>query len=263
MVFSHLKNNIMKHFHFFSKKTPPQKPNWIDIKPRKLDFVLDDDTSYIWSHDKILSFCLNSVSMFLPQGELFFIDSVKYYKQYINNPILQEQLAGFIAQEALHSREHALFNRVLKKKNKNMVFIESGTRNVIKISKLFPHRTQLAITCALEHFTALFANVLLSHVVSFTKLSHPVFATLWIWHAIEETEHKAVCYDVYQYVAGGLWGYIERCFVMFIVTLSFSITIGLSILFGMMFYKKSSNTNKTIKTNNKEELLWLFNHLII
>jgi len=44
------------------------------------------------------------------------------------------------------------------------------------------------------------------------------FKQLWRWHAIEETEHKAVAFDVYQAVGGG---YFRRVFNMLIVTIMF------------------------------------------
>jgi predicted metal-dependent hydrolase len=28
---------------------------------------------------------------------------------------------------------------------------------------------------------------------------------MWLWHAVEEAEHKAVCFDVYQQVCGKGW----------------------------------------------------------
>jgi hypothetical protein len=44
-----------------------------------------------------------------------------------------------------------------------------------------------------------------------------------MWHAIEENEHKAVCYDVYQKVYGG---YFTRTIMMAITTLIFFGVIG-------------------------------------
>ena len=33
----------------------------------------------------------------------------------------------------------------------------------------------------------------------------PAMAKLWRWHALEETEHKAVAFDVFQQVSGNKW----------------------------------------------------------
>ena len=45
---------------------------------------------------------------------------------------------------------------------------------------------------------------------------------MWRWHAIEETEHKAVAYDVYREVVGDDWrAYLRRVLVMLVVTVGF------------------------------------------
>ena len=51
--------------------------------------------------------------------------------------------------------------------------------------------------------------------------------TLWIWHCIEETEHKAVAYDVYTAVKGR---YTVRVIAHVITTIVFYVT-----LFGIYF----------------------------
>jgi predicted metal-dependent hydrolase len=78
-------------------------------------------------------------------------------------------------------------------------------------------RMQLAVTAALEHFTALMAHLLLRDP-KILEGAHPVMAALWKWHAAEENEHKAVAFDVYQ-AAGG--NYAERCAAMIGATVIF------------------------------------------
>jgi predicted metal-dependent hydrolase len=78
----------------------------------------------------------------------------------------------------------------------------------------------LGITCSLEHLTACLAEILLTtkegrHLLERMAPSHRI---LWVWHAIEETEHKAVAYDVY--AAAGGW-YISRVFRHVIATVVF------------------------------------------
>ena len=51
-----------------------------------------------------------------------------------------------------------------------------------------------------------------------TEGMHPQFKELWRWHAIEETEHKAVAYDVYQQAVGSYW---LRVLTMIQVTIMF------------------------------------------
>lgn len=59
---------------------------------------------------------LNALSIFFPPGESFFIRSVQRHKAHpalAGNPELMRAVAGFVGQEAIHSREHEEYNAVL------------------------------------------------------------------------------------------------------------------------------------------------------
>ena len=99
------------------------------------------------------------------------------------------------------------------------------TLSIPKLTALFDYRyAALAVTCSLEHFTATLAEILLAtdngkKFLSCLSTSH---RTIWIWHAIEETEHKAVAFDVYRAVGGS---FIYRSFWHIITTTVFIITV--------------------------------------
>jgi predicted metal-dependent hydrolase len=50
----------------------------------------------------------------------------------------------------------------------------------------------------------------------------PNVRPLWRWHAVEETEHKAVAFDVYQQVSGSYW---LRALMMVRIMIGFPIGI--------------------------------------
>ncbi len=60
---------------------------------------------------------------------------------------------------------------------------------------------QLAATVVLEHITAMFAAGSMRNP-RWMDGADPAMAELWNWHAIEETEHKSVAYDVFLAVGG-------------------------------------------------------------
>jgi uncharacterized protein len=67
-----------------------------------------------------------------------------------------------------------------------------------------------SVTIALEHLTAIMAEGLLSDPRLSADMEES-YRDLWLWHALEETEHKSVAYDVWLYVAGrGAVAYFRR-----------------------------------------------------
>ena len=57
-------------------------------------------------------------------------------------------------------------------------------------------------TCALEHFTSTIAAELLQNPEIQAMFQDDTMYHLWMWHAVEENEHKAVAFDVYTNMYG-------------------------------------------------------------
>lgn len=192
----------------------------IDIKGRKMDFEFDmDDVPRYWfDDDAFKSTFLNSLSCMFPEGERMFMDAVRDCQHAVTDPKLLEQIKGFIKQEAIHGHEHAQYNDFLKKWNYPIDKINAfEAKEKIWMRKHLSAKHRLAVTCALEHFTAILAHQVLTNP-ELIKGMHPGFKEMWRWHAVEETEHKAVAYDVYQQASGSYW---LRILVMMQVTFLF------------------------------------------
>ena len=99
--------------------------------------------------------------------------------------------------------EHQRYNEMLcEARGYDLEVIEAPLRERDEWGRAtFTPRRQLAGTVALEHLTAIMADDLLSHD-DIMKNANPALAELWRWHAIEETEHKSVAFDVYMAVGG-------------------------------------------------------------
>lgn len=174
-------------------------------QPRRMDFVFDDTIPMDWfGGDPFKTMVLTALSATFPEGERFFVDSVRHYQKNVS-PELAAQVSGFIGQEAHHGREHDAFNQCMQRKGLPMDSIEQFVKGGMKFlrQRLSPER-QLAMTCALEHFTAILAEMALENPDFFGPMDERVKA-LWYWHAIEESEHKAVAFDVFQDQVGSYW----------------------------------------------------------
>jgi uncharacterized protein len=170
---------------------------------RDVHFGLPTERIHNWhAKGRSVSHFFNALSVFFPIGERFFIASVRNYRDRIADPQLQEAVTAFIGQEAMHGREHERYNRLLQDSGMPASVLERVVGVALGAAqKLTPKSWQLATTLALEHHTAILADRLLSRP-ELLQGSDPAFARLWRWHALEETEHKAVAFDVWNEAVG-------------------------------------------------------------
>lgn len=178
-------------------------PEGLQIRPRHLDFALPNPLPRHWhSGDAFKSHLFDAMSVLFPDGERFFIDSVRQFRDQIGDPALKEQIRGFIGQEGHHSREHLEYSNRLRELGYDITRIERRAQARIRYTqKKFSAKRQLAATAALEHITAIMADGLLRDP-KHLQGAHPELIRLWRWHALEETEHKAVAFDVFNQVCG-------------------------------------------------------------
>lgn len=153
--------------------------------------------------DLIMSHVVAMLSAVFPEGEEFFVRSVRHYRSAVTDPELAEQVAGFIGQESVHGREHRALNRRLAELGYPTARVERFTRRFLTLrERLLPPISNLAATAALEHYTATLAEVLLRDPEARRQVGDPRVLDLLLWHALEECEHKAVAFDVYRAVGG-------------------------------------------------------------
>ena len=200
---------------------PDQARSAPDIPRRRLDFDFDPGAvpRDFYAGDPVLSLVMASLSIVFPEGERFFVASVAHFRDRIDDPVLARAVKGFAAQEGMHSKEHAAFNAMLVAHDLGVAQdLERQVRTLLRLrKKTSSPEAQLAVTCALEHFTAIMAEQLLTDH-EHRDAMHPSVRWLWVWHALEESEHKAVAFDVYRKVDGS---YLRRARVMALVTLFF------------------------------------------
>jgi predicted metal-dependent hydrolase len=191
------------------------------LKRRDVELDLDPkDVPRDWCHDNAFSTTfLNALSLLFPEGEKFFVDSVKKHRGKIDDPALLADINAFIGQEAMHGKEHRAFNDLMVEHGYDEApIIDARLRKFLGlVKKTLPPLSQLAATTALEHFTAMLAEQLLADERMRNDV-HENVRPLWLWHALEESEHKAVAFDVYV-AAGG--GYARRVLIMLLTTVVF------------------------------------------
>jgi hypothetical protein len=180
----------------------------VGIPPRQLDFRLSERMPRWAFGDNITATTyLVTLSAFFPPGERFFIRSVNHFADQVSDPTLRAEVAGFTGQEVIHGREHDRLNDVLRERGFDVDLAEGAVRAALALLSRLPASQQLACTALMEHFTALMAEETLAAEDAGEGHIHPDLNELWLWHALEELEHKSVSYEVYE-TAGNSW--LER-----------------------------------------------------
>ena len=188
------------------------------IYVRRIDTSRTTEVPRHWCRNEpFATHLLNALSSVFPIGETFFVRSVlRYSETFKDDPRLSAEVRAFVAQEGLHKREHDRHIEML---------VEQGYPGILTRNRLIDRVfrwlnkwqpvTSLAATAALEHLTATLSRVVLSD----DRVVHgmdPRMHALWQWHALEESEHKAVAYDVLMRVSSS---YSLRVYVHVVNTL--------------------------------------------
>lgn len=186
-------------------RSPRQSRSSREIPVRRIDFGFGevDLPKHFMNGDVLESHIVVVLSCLFPEGEDFFVQSVRNYRDRITDPELASQVRSFIGQEAVHGREHRAFNRALGELGYPVRFLDGRVRILLgALARIAPKSHQLALTAALEHYTATFAEVLLTSAMLDTDTDVAEIRELFYWHAIEESEHRSVAFDVFAAVCG-------------------------------------------------------------
>jgi len=175
------------------------------VRARRIHFDYPEgglDRHYVQG-DLVMSHLVAYLSSTFPEGEDFFVRSVRHYADQITDPVLKEQVKGFVGQEVTHGREHTALNARLQQMGYPTRLNERLTRMALRWDeRTFSPLTCLAMTAALEHFTAVLAESLLGDEDAQALLGATEVRKMLLWHAYEESEHRAVAFDVYRAVGG-------------------------------------------------------------
>lgn len=196
----------------------------VDIPVRNVRHDLAESLRGYWyGGDPGITAFYNTLSIIFPHAEKMVIDSVKHYESAIEDPELKAEIKGLVGQEAVHMREHFVYNKALEAVGVDVEACEKPFLDYMNMlrEKRSPEMC-LAMTCAIEHYTAMMAGRLLEEP-DYLKANAPKEQfDMWMWHAAEETEHKGVAYNVYTDVTSGAGAYFRRLHAMNLATMLFS-----------------------------------------
>jgi predicted metal-dependent hydrolase len=202
------------------------------IQPRKVAFDVSDVPVFWNDGDPVLTRFFDALSVHFPDGERFFIQSVRNYQDQVADPKLKADVRNFFRQEAQHGIVHDQYNAVMAAQGINVEKIIRRMKFALHLTqKYLPPKYQLAMTAAFEHITATLGEGFMDENGEMFRNADPVMRAMFMWHGVEEVEHKAVAFDVYEQVAGG--GYLTRTSALLVGTAMVHVIVG-SVLWHML-----------------------------
>jgi uncharacterized protein len=179
------------------------------VKTRRLSFPFSEKPrrKYFAGDNIVLSHLMAAMSGLFPGGEDYFVRSVHRFVDQITDPELKEQVKGFCGQESTHALHHRKLNDTLTADGYLIQRLDSDLeKRPTPFPESFEQRlspiVHLAITAAMEHFTAVLAERMLGREQMQAMAMDAEIRNLMNWHALEEIEHKSVCFDVFRAMGG-------------------------------------------------------------
>ncbi len=221
MVFGSFKAKSGVITEDFSHKSP------LPIRHFDFKFNPTELNDKFYQHTEFASAYFEALSIFLTFGEDLVIETARYHRDFLKDPILKQRVTGLIGQEAIHSKVHNEWNESLKANDFPVTLYRFLAKNVFDYGFLkFPQPLKLSLMAGIEHFTAVLAEFMMKHEYIFDQITDDdKTKAMWQWHMLEESEHKDIAYDVYQVLSGN---YALRMsgFALATITIIFLVSLG-------------------------------------
>lgn len=192
----------------------PSKTYWPMI-PRKVSFEWSNTPLHWIPQSPLASHAINHFSFSLVRGEYFFCRMFNKALPLVEDEKLKEDVKIFIRQEAIHAQAHKESIELYLKRYG--IEIEEQYATVIKLFDKVLADKPLGITlpkflerswlvarvgfvAAAEHYTCALGKFVLEKAHWEERGANPEVSDLFTWHCAEEVEHRAVAYDLFQYL---------------------------------------------------------------
>ncbi|MGO3384672.1 MAG: metal-dependent hydrolase [Acinetobacter guillouiae] len=171
----------------------------IPIRHMKFDFDPAQVDHRFYMDAELASAYFASLSIFLTRGEDLVIDTARYHRDFITDPLLKQRVTSLIGQEAIHSKMHEELNDayLIRDLPVKLFRIWAGWAFEYGFERL-PQPMKLSLMAGIEHFTAVLAEYMMNHEEVFFRSQDEKQRAIWMWHMLEESEHKDIAFDVFQ-----------------------------------------------------------------
>lgn len=175
-----------------------------NLQIRKIPFDFDGDVPFVWnpSNPEFAIMC-NAISVLAIAFERYIVTSLPQAMPRITDPEVREEAEAFLRQEGQHSRMHRAHVAALVRRYPGVQqTLDEANAAFDELLRTRPVEFHLAYTASLEAtFTPIF-KLFLDHHRTLYEPGDDRVASLFLWHFVEEVEHRSSALLIYRHVVG-------------------------------------------------------------
>ncbi|RDH79626.1 metal-dependent hydrolase [Mycolicibacterium moriokaense] len=174
-----------------------------DLQVRRVRFDLAaDDIPFVWNPDKpAFSMQCNLVSFFAPGFEKLIVDATREAIPLMRDSAAVEEATDYLRQEAQHSAAHVRhINALCRRWPSLQETVDQVVASYDRLTATKPLEWRLAYTAVIENTFTPYFKVFLDHEDKLFAPGDERVASLFLWHFVEEIEHRSSALMVYNAV---------------------------------------------------------------
>ncbi|MDW5609717.1 metal-dependent hydrolase [Mycolicibacterium sp. D5.8-2] len=173
----------------------------LQVRRVRFDFA-GDDVPFVW-HPTRPAFAMqcNLISFFAPGFEKFIVDATREAIPLIRDRAVVDEATAYLRQEAQHSAAHASHIRALARRWPGLrQTANEVTASFDRLTATNPLAWRLGYTAVVEATFTPYFKVFLDHEDKLFAPGDERVASLFLWHFVEEIEHRSSALRVYDAV---------------------------------------------------------------
>jgi predicted metal-dependent hydrolase len=183
------------------------RPGSTELKVRRIDFAFDASTPLQWNRENpMFGFVMLTLTFLAPPFERYMVAATRMAMERITDPDVAAEADAFLRQEALHAKAHRHHVAALTAQYPGLAEVSAELqRRFDHLLTTKPLEYHLAYAADIEAtFTPTF-NLWLRHRDQLFDNGDPDVAPLFLWHLVEEIEHRSSAYLIYNEVVPDPW----------------------------------------------------------
>jgi predicted metal-dependent hydrolase len=178
-----------------------------ELRIRRIPFEFDEQVPFQWNPaNPDFGMMANAIGMLAIAFEKYIVAVTREVMPQLRDPEVAEEADAFLRQEAQHARAHRLhINALIKRYPGLRSTLDEAVADYDRLREREPVEFHVAYIAALEAtFTPLFKMMLDNRRSLFTPGDARV-ASLFVWHFVEEIEHRSSALVVYHAIVDDPW----------------------------------------------------------